>query len=168
MKNLKEKNKGVKFMKSYTVKCIFQHPPSQTYKGRIINRQKTECNRGRHFESGLIRTALSTCGCAALFPPDIGGGLTAAAGGSAAAAIWPCPPSMLTWPADQCGGRDCILQLTGRGEAAAHATWIHVDHCLGHITHHLSWTLLRREKNKNFFSPKNYRIIETLWLCIVH
>lgn len=66
---------------------------------------------GRPFGSVSIQTALSTCGSAALFPPDTGCGPTAAAGGSAA--IWPSPPSMLTWPADQCGSIDNILQLTG-------------------------------------------------------
>lgn len=63
----------------------------------------------------MIRLALSTCGGAALFPPDSGGGLTAAG----SAAIWPSSPSMLTWPVDQRGSRDCILQLTGRGEIMA-------------------------------------------------
>lgn len=118
--------------------------PTFIYTGRIINRKRRECNRGRHFGSVLIRTALSTCGSVALFPPDTGGGLTAAAGSAVAAAIWPSPPSMLTWSADQRSSCDCIPQLTGRREAAVYATWTCADQHLGHITHHLSWTLLTR------------------------
>lgn len=53
----------------------------------------------------------STCGGAVLFPPGIGGGV--------AAALFPCPHDMLTWPADQRGGRDGVLQLRGRGEVVA-------------------------------------------------
>lgn len=55
----------------------------------------------------------STCGGAVLFPPGIGSGV--------AAALFPCPHGVLTWPGDQRGGRDGTLQLRGRGEVVARA-----------------------------------------------
>lgn len=136
------------------IKCLHTHAHMHAH--TELNRKKKEYNRANSLDrSWCGQYYLSTCGSAALFPPDIGGGLIAAAGSTAAAAIWPSSPRVLTWPADQCGGRDCILQLTGCGEAAAHATWIHAYHCLGHITYHLSWTLLK-EKNKPGFNTSEF------------
>lgn len=88
-----------------------------------------------HRQTGVDISHGDTCGAAVLFPPGIGGGV------SAAGALFPCPHDMLTWPADQRGGRDGVLELGGSGEAVAHPACARI-HCLLYATGQLAWSLL--------------------------
>lgn len=89
-----------------------------------------------HGQTGVHISHGDTCGAAVLFPPGIGGGF------AAAGALFPCPHSMLTWPADQRGGRGGVLELRGGGEAVAH-TCARIHHLL-HGAGQLAWSLRRK------------------------